>query len=99
MPKQNEFQAENPLSYKCGISFFNKNLVDGVNKVYHVTGNQGYSYFSDKPSLLFHSNYIVEATLNSKFTCCIITHISLASQFWDIGKQCRPRSDAAERGV
>ena len=28
-----------------------------------------------------------------------LTHISLASHFWDIGKQCRPRSDAAERGV
>ena len=24
-----------------------------------------------------------------------LTHISLASHFWDIGKQCRPRSDAA----
>ena len=29
----------------------------------------------------------------------ILTHISLASHFWDISKQCRPRSDAAERGV
>ena len=28
----------------------------------------------------------------------ILTHISLASNFWDISKQCRPRSDAAERG-
>ena len=28
-----------------------------------------------------------------------LTHISLASHFWDIGKQCRPRSDATERGV
>ena len=26
-----------------------------------------------------------------------LTHISLASHFWDIGEQCRPRSDAAER--
>ena len=29
----------------------------------------------------------------------VLTHISLASHFWDIGKQCRPRSDVAERGV
>ena len=30
----------------------------------------------------------------------ILTHISLAFLFfWDIGKQCRPRSDAAERGI
>ena len=27
------------------------------------------------------------------------THISLTSHFWDIGKQCRPRSDTAESGV
>ena len=29
----------------------------------------------------------------------ILTHISLASHFWDKGKQCRPRSDAAECSV
>ena len=29
----------------------------------------------------------------------LLTHISLASYFWDIGKQYRPRWDAAERGV
>ena len=34
--------------------------------------------------------------------CCFtlylnLTHISLASHFWDIGKQCRPRSDATEQ--
>ena len=29
----------------------------------------------------------------------LLTHISLAYHFWDIGKQYRPRSDAAERGV
>ena len=28
-----------------------------------------------------------------------LTHISLASFLWDISKQCRPRSDAAECGV
>ena len=28
-----------------------------------------------------------------------LINISLASHFWDIGKQCRPRSDAAERSV
>ena len=29
----------------------------------------------------------------------VLTHISLASFLWEIGKQCRSRSDAAERGV
>ena len=28
-----------------------------------------------------------------------LTHISLASLLWDIGKQNSPRCDAAERGV
>ena len=35
-----------------------------------------------------------------KHACtAILTHISLASFLWDIGKQCRPRSDATEYGV
>ena len=29
----------------------------------------------------------------------ILTHISLASLLWDLGKQNSPRRDAAERGV
>ena len=29
----------------------------------------------------------------------ILTHISLASFLWDIGKQCKTTPDAAERGV
>ena len=29
----------------------------------------------------------------------ILTHFSLASLLWDIGKQNSPRCDAAERGV
>ena len=29
----------------------------------------------------------------------ILTHLSLASFLWDIGKQHSPRCDAAERGV
>ena len=39
---------------------------------------------------------------NSHFTVLKhfpLTHISLASHFWDIGKQCRPRSDTTERGI
>ena len=29
----------------------------------------------------------------------LLTHISLASFLWDIGKQCKTRSNAAKRGV
>ena len=32
-------------------------------------------------------------------TIYILTHLSLVSHKRDISKQCRPRSDAAERGV
>ena len=28
-----------------------------------------------------------------------LTYISLASLFWDLGKQCRPRSDSTEHSV
>ena len=30
---------------------------------------------------------------------CILTHLSLASFLWDIGKQCKTRSDATKCGV
>ena len=33
------------------------------------------------------------------YSTSILTHISLASFLWDIGKQRKPRSDATERGV
>ena len=43
--------------------------------------------------------YSTSLKTDSLITWLILTHISLASHFWDIGKQCRPRSDAAERSV
>ena len=33
------------------------------------------------------------------FQLTILTHLSLGSLLWDIGKQHSPRYDAAERGV
>ena len=34
------------------------------------------------------------------FDCCFtLTHLSLSSSLWDIGKHHSPRCDAAERGV
>ena len=36
---------------------------------------------------------------NSKLRIGSLTHLSLASFLWDIGKQYSPRCDAAERGV
>ena len=39
-------------------------------------------------------------TLNTScIKCSDLTHLSLASFLSDIGKQYRPRSDAAERGI
>ena len=34
-----------------------------------------------------------------QFIDVLLTHLSLASLLWDIGKQHSPRCDAAERGV
>ena len=45
----------------------------------------------------FMSDYYI--SLISYYSVIILTHISLASLLWDIGKQNSPRCDAAERGV
>ena len=37
--------------------------------------------------------------LNKQPKHSVLTHISLASLLWDIGKQYSPRYDAAQRGV
>ena len=47
-------------------------------------------------SMHLPSTCIVLSYARGPQALCLI-HISLASHFWDIGKQCRPRSDAAER--
>ena len=61
-------------------------------------------YFREKTTGIHHGNRLVNFivrfyriiyTLRHKLSTTL-THISLASHFWDIGKQCRPRS---ERGV
>ena len=43
--------------------------------------------------LMLITRYILLDTCN----CCVatLTHINLESFLWDIGKQCRPRSDTA----
>ena len=53
---------------------------------------------SEESDLNFCYLHMSEGTL-SDVVANIITHLSLASHETDIGKQCRPRSDAAERGV
>ena len=40
-----------------------------------------------------------EMHAQEQFSAIILTHLSLASLLWDIGKQNSPRCDAAERGV
>ena len=50
--------------------------------------------------LVFRQHQICsDRKIDKDIDIIILTHISLASHVWDIGKQCRPRSDAAERGV
>ena len=43
-------------------------------------------------------NYWKKKIISSKYFPNFLTHIRLASHFWDIGKQCRPSSDAADQG-
>ena len=51
-------------------------------------------------SYLFHPNKCIHvAQWYNLGVYFLFTHISLVFHFWDIGKQCRPRSDAAEHGV
>ena len=45
----------------------------------------------------FSSNPLTDISSSAQSSC--LTHLSLASHKWDLCKQCRPRSDAAERGV
>ena len=43
----------------------------------------------------FSANTVLHTTINF----LSLTHLSLASLLWDIGKQYSPRCDATERGV
>ena len=49
------------------------------------------------PKLLM--KLVVSKPLGLHYTEEVLTHLCLASHFWDLGKQCKPRSNAAERGV
>ena len=53
-------------------------------------------------ALLFDSRY--ESTFYGSVLCSLLyikslTHVSLASFLWGIGKQCRPRSEATKCGI
>ena len=50
---------------------------------------------ADQPA---HPHSLI-STFVIRFQGSILTHISKVSFLWDIGKHCRPRSDATERGV
>ena len=48
---------------------------------------------------IFHVRTYVLSGCLTKLPNAYLTHISLASFLWDVGKSCRSRPDAAERGV
>ena len=55
-----------------------------------------------RSSLILHLSILLANLYNRQHlyaSLSLLTHLSLASFLWDIGKQCRPRSDTAERGV
>ena len=66
-------------------------------------GNQGYvnKIVMDEmePFRAFACRKFPEVSDTQNLAVMILTHISLASFLWDIGKQNSPRCDAAERGV
>ena len=45
------------------------------------------------------SNLLIGASNSMSYKLASLTHISLASFLWDIGRQKSPRCDAAKRGV
>ena len=67
----------------------------------HVILNFEFGYFLQACSFELRILHPQSVTLCSptSFVGFVLTHFSLASHKWDIGKQCRPRSDAAERGA
>ena len=71
------------------------NIIQSTGKKMATTGHGG--------SIVNVSRYVVlECVGNCMLYGClqtVFTHISLESFLWDICKQCRPKSDATERGV
>ena len=57
----------------------------------------GFVWILNKHVFFFGSVYNLSGSLWNLFV--YLTHLSLASHKRDTGKQCRPRSDAEERGV
>ena len=98
---------------KCNMLFGTPCIWSHSTSSYHNQSKQFQKYFTVwSPWIIISENInlseirIVSTVLElinytSKFQIRkYLTHIlSLASHFWDIGKQCRPRSDAAERRV
>ena len=59
-----------------------------------------YNYLRSYSTLNNHIKSVVYRYLANAFLHTVsLTHLSLASLLWDIGKQHSPRCDAAERGV
>ena len=49
--------------------------------------------------LFYREDFFFSFVSPSTICLFVLTHLSLASLLWDIGKQNSPRCDAAERGV
>ena len=57
-----------------------------------------YRIFLLPVSIQYPADFILTGILGMQIFHCL-THLSLASHLWDIGKQNSPRCDATERGV
>ena len=75
---------------KCQNLFSEKNIINF--SLAEIA--QGMLSIKEKYSVI-----ILEQFQFPKTNIVLLTHLSLASHKWDTGKQCRPRSDAAECSV
>ena len=76
-------KTQSPLPVLCINALFDKNSNEKP-----VSEKRSSKYIS-----IYHSNILLSQIKS------YLTHIRIASFLWDIGKQCKPRSDAAKRGV
>ena len=98
-------------SQDCGISFTSRQLTQTVCITLKINAFLGFNCtcssvlrveLQRKNDLFDIAQYQTDYAIfmfNFKLVIRTLTHLSLASHKRDIGKQCRPRSDATERGV
>ena len=86
----------------CKIRFISTGVICGnlypvCETIIHLLREQPYPYAQCSNGILWWMNVVFIFIIS--FSIIILTHLCLAFHKRDIGKQCRPRSDATEHGV